>query len=171
MATKFDGVDAPYSADESLPWLPFSPHSELVSVKLYGADPARGEVVLLLRAPPGVEMPPHRSTGPTTIYTLQGRWKYREHDWVAGPGSVVLEPAGTRHTPLVLADGTDDTILFVVTVGDLQLLDANGQVIGTEDWQSAVERYLAYCRDNGITPRDLTRSAGSSNPDRLGLAT
>jgi len=57
------------------------------------------------------------------------------------------------------------------TFCDLQLLDANGQVIGTEDWQSAVERYLAYCRDNGITPRDLTRSAGSSNPDRLGLAT
>jgi quercetin dioxygenase-like cupin family protein len=169
MATKFDGVDAPYSAEEGLPWLPFSPHAALVSVKLYAADPAREEVVVLLRAPPGIELPPHRSTGATTIYTLQGRWKYREHDWVAGPGSVVLEPAGIRHTPVVLADGTDDTILFVVNVGDLQLLDADDQVIGIENWRSAIVRYLDYCRANGITPRDLTRRSDSGNPDRMRL--
>jgi len=171
MATKFDGVDAPYSADESLPWLPFSPHSELVSVKLYAADPARGEVVVLLRAPPGVELPSHRSTGTTTIYTLQGRWKYREHDWVAGPGSVVLEPAGTRHTPVILADGTDDAILFVVAVGDLQMLDADDQVVGIESWRTAIERYLVYCRDHDIAPRDLTRLSGSSSPDRVPMPT
>ena len=168
MATKFDGVDVPFSADESLPWLPFSPHSELVSLRLYAADPARGEVILLLRAPPGVELPSHRSTGATTIYTLQGRWKYREHDWVAGPGSVVLEPAGPRHTPRILADGTDDAMLFVVADGDLQIMDEDGQVIGIENWRSAIDRYLGFCRANGITPRDLTRSAGSSNPDSLG---
>ena len=169
MATKFDGVNAPYSADHSLPWLPFSPHSELVTVKLYAVDPARGEVVMLLRAPPGAELPSRRLTGTTTIYTIQGRWKYREHDWVSGPGSVVLEPAGARHTPTILADGTDDTILFIVTVGDLQLLDADGQVVGTENWHSALERYLAYCRDNDIVPRDLTRLSDSSSPDRVSL--
>lgn len=156
MATKFDGVYAPYGADQSLPWLTFTPHSERVSVKLYVADPARGEVVLLMRAPPGVELPPHRSTGPTTIYTLQGRWKYREHDWVAGPGSVVLEPAGARHTPRTLADGTDDAILFVVANGDLQLLDGDDRVVGIENWHSAIDRYLAYCRANDLVPRDLT---------------
>ena len=167
MATKFDGVDAPYSADESLPWLPFSPHSELVSMKLYAADPARGEIVLLLRAPPGVELPPHRSTGTTTIYTLQGRWKYREHDWVAGPGSVVLEPASSRHSPQILADGTDDTILFVVADGELQVLDANDEVVGVENWRSAIDRYLAFCRANDIAPRDLTRLADTPHIDRM----
>jgi 2,4'-dihydroxyacetophenone dioxygenase len=59
--------------------------------------PIRGEVVLLLRAPPDTEFPPHRSTGLTAIYTLQGRWNHLEHDWVASPGSVVIEPAGMRH--------------------------------------------------------------------------
>ena len=160
MATKFDGIDAPYSVDDSLPWLPFTPHSELVSVKLYAADPKRGEVVVLLRAPPGVELPAHRSTGPTTIYTLQGRWKYREHDWVAGPGSVIIEPVAARHTPQILADGTDDVILFVVADGDLQILDAEDRVIGIENWRTAVDRYVAYCRANDLVPRDLTKLAG-----------
>ena len=118
MAIRFDGESAPCSVDEGLPWTP-SPHSELVSVKLYAADPARGEIVILLRASPGVELPAHRSTGQTTILTLQGRWQYREHDWVAGPGSVVIEPAGVPHTPQILPDGTDDVILFIVADGDL----------------------------------------------------
>jgi quercetin dioxygenase-like cupin family protein len=163
MATKFDGVDAPYGAADSLPWLPFAPHSEQVSVKLYAADPARGEVVLLLRASPGVDLPPHRSTGPTTIYTLQGRWKYREHDWVAGPGSVVIEPAGPRHTPQMLSDGTDDIILFVVADGDLQMLGPDDEVVGVENWRSAVDRYLAYCEANDIAPRDLTQLENSAH--------
>lgn len=160
MATKFDGLDAPYSVDDSLPWMPCAPYSDLVSVKLYAADPERGEVVTLLRAPPGVELPPHRSTGPMRIYTLQGRWKYREHDWVAGPGSVIIEPADTAHTPQVLGDGTDDVILFIVAEGDLQILDVEGHILGIENWRSAVDRYLAYCSANDIVPRDPTRLAG-----------
>jgi quercetin dioxygenase-like cupin family protein len=160
MAIKFDGVDAPYSEDDSLPWLPLTPHSELVFVKLYAADPTRGEVVILLRASPGVELPSHRSTGPTALYTLQGRWKYREHDWVAGPGSVVIEPAGVRHSPQILGDGTDDVILFIVADGDLEVLDADGRIVGIENWRTAVDRYLAYCSANGISPRDLTKLAG-----------
>jgi quercetin dioxygenase-like cupin family protein len=158
MATKFDGVNAPYSTDDTLPWLPFEPQSGLVAVKVYAADATSGEVVLLLRAPPGSELPPHRSTGATTIYTLQGRWKYREHDWVAGPGSVVLEPADTRHTPRILADSTDDTILLVIANGDLQLLDAEDRIIGIENWRTATDRYLTYCQANDIQPRDLSCS-------------
>ena len=160
MAIKFEGECAPHGADDSLPWTPITPHSELVSVKLYAADTARGEVIILLRAPPGVELPAHRSTGQTTIYTLQGRWQYREHDWVAGPGNVIIEPAGVSHTPQVLPDGTDDVILFIVADGDLLLLDAWGRVVGTENSRTAVDRYLTYCRANDIRPRDLTTLAG-----------
>ena len=43
--------------------------------------------------------------------TVQGRWKYLEHNWVAGPGSVVIETSTSRHTPQALADGTDDVII------------------------------------------------------------
>lgn len=155
MAIKFDGVDARYGADESLPWLPAAPHAELASVKLVAVDPAHGEMVSLLRASPGVEFPTHRSTSPMTIYTLQGRWRYREHDWVAGPGSVVMEPAGAPHTPQVLPDGTEDAILLVVADGELELLDTNNRVIAVENWRTALDRYLDYCRANDLPPRDL----------------
>jgi len=159
MAIKFDGIDAPRPPDEDVPWVPFAQCSDRVTAKLYAANAARGEVVLLLRAPPGIEFPPHRPTGLMTIYTLQGRWRYREHDWVAGPGSVVIEPAGVRHTPRVLPDGTDDAILLLVVNGDVQLLDADNRNVGVQSWRSAIDCYEEYCRANDLAPRDPKRDA------------
>ncbi len=152
----FEHIDTSCITDDSLPWMPFLPYSDLVSVKLFHADPVRGEVISVLRAPPGVQLPRYRHAGSATIYTVQGRWKYLEHDWVAGPGSVVIETADSHHTPHVLPDGTDDVIMFMVNSGELLLLDADGRVVATENWRTAVERYLDYCRDNDIEPRDVT---------------
>ena len=151
-----DHIDTRCITDDSLPWMPFVPYSDLVSVKLYRADPVRGEVISVLRAPPGAELPRYHQSGTTTIYTVQGRWKCREHDWVAGPGSVVIETAASEHTPQALADGTDDVVMFTVTQGELLLLDDEGKVVGTENWRTAVDRYLEYCRANGLEPRDVT---------------
>jgi quercetin dioxygenase-like cupin family protein len=149
-------LDTRCIADDSLPWMPYLPWSDLVSVKLYRVDPLRGEVISVVRAPPGVELPRYRHAGTATIYTIQGRWKYRERDWVAGPGSVVIESASAQHTPQSLADGTDDVIMFVVATGEHLLLDAAGRVVATENWRTAVDRYLEYCREHGLEPRDLT---------------
>jgi 2,4'-dihydroxyacetophenone dioxygenase len=154
----FEHIDTSCIDDESLPWMPFAPHSDLVSIKLFRADPERGEVISVLRAPPGVELPRYRHAGSATIYTVQGRWKYLERDWVAGPGSVVIETAASRHTPQVMPDGTDDVIMFIVTEGDLLLLDDDGNVVASENWRTAVDRYLEYCRANDIEPRDVTGS-------------
>ena len=158
---KLEDVDTRCIADDNLPWLPLTPYADLVSIKLLSADPVRGEVILVLRAPPGIELPRHRTSSSTTIYTVQGRWKYHEQDWVAGPGSLVIEPASSCQTPLVLPDGTDDAIMLVLAGGDLQLLDAEGRVIGSENWRTAVERYLEYCRENEIEPRDVTGHTGA----------
>jgi hypothetical protein len=155
----FDHIDTRCIDDDSLPWMPFVPYSDLVSVKLYKADPVRGEVISVLRAPPGVELPRFHHSGSTTIYTVQGRWKYREHDWVAGPGSVVIEAAASTQTPQSLADGTDDVILFTVTQGELLVLDDASRIVGTENWRTAVGRYLDYCREHGLEPRDVTSIA------------
>lgn len=156
-------IDTRCIADDSLPWLPLSPHADLASIKLLSADPVRGEVIVVLRAPPGIELPRHRTTGPTTIYTVQGRWKFREHDWVAGPGSLVIEPATTCHTPVILGDGTDDAIMFITSGGDLLLLDPEGRVVGLENWRTAVDRYLDHCRAHDLVPRNLTPQH-SGNP-------
>lgn len=155
MAMELEDVDTRCIADDSLPWLPLAPYAELVSVKLLSVDPVRGELILVLRAPPGIQLPRHRTSGSTTIYTVQGRWKYREHDWVAGPGSLVIEPASALHTPQMLGDGTDDVLMFLLVSGDVQWLDDDDRVTGVENWQSAVNRYLAYCSANDIAPREL----------------
>jgi hypothetical protein len=159
MATNLRDIDTRCIADDSLPWLPLEPYAGLVSVKLLCADPMRGEVILVLRAPPGVELPRHRTSGPTTIYTVQGRWKYREHDWVAGPGSLVIEPASACNTPQILGDGTDDAILLLIVGGDVFLLDEDGRVTSTENWRTAVGRYLDFCREQDIEPLDVTLQA------------
>jgi hypothetical protein len=159
MTMKLDDVDTRCIADDSLPWLPLTPQAELASVKLLSADPVRGEVIMVLRAPPGIELPRHRTSCATTIYTLQGRWKYREHDWVAGPGSLVIEPASACHTPQILADGTDDAILFILAGGDVQLLDHEDRVVGVENWRTAMTRYLDYCRAHDIEPRKVSPQA------------
>ena len=154
-----DPIDTSCIADETIPWMPFVPYSDLVSVKLYRADPARGEVISVVRAPPGVQLPRFHHAGTTTIYTVQGRWKYREHDWVAGPSSVVIEHPASQHTPQVLPDGTDDVIMFMVTQGELLVLDDQGKVVGSENWRTAIDRYLDYCAANGLEPRDVTGRA------------
>ncbi|HEX9208209.1 MAG TPA: 2,4'-dihydroxyacetophenone dioxygenase family protein [Steroidobacteraceae bacterium] len=160
---KLEDVDTRCIADDSLPWLPLAPYAELASVKLLSADPVRGELILVLRAPPGIELPRHRTSGSTTIYTVQGRWKYREHDWVAGPGSLVIEPASAVHTAQMLGDGTDDVVAFLLVAGDMQLLDAENHVTGIESWRSAVSRYLEYCSTHGIEPRDVTVQSRSDD--------
>jgi quercetin dioxygenase-like cupin family protein len=156
MAMKLEDADTRCMADASLPWLPLAPYAALAAVKLLSADAVRGELILVLRAPPGIELPRHRISGSTTIYTVQGRWKYREHDWVAGPGSLVIEPDSVPHTPQTLGDGTDDVVVFLFVAGDMLLLDAADRVTGIENWRSAVGRYLEYCGANGIEPRDIT---------------
>lgn len=164
MATHLSDLDTRCITDEGLPWLPLEPYAGRVCVKLLSADPVSGEVILVLRAPPGTELPRHRTSSSTTIYTVQGRWKYREHDWVAGPGSLVIEPASACNTPQVMADGTDDAILFMLVRGEVQLLDAAGRVVTSESWRTAVDRYLAYCRDNEIEPRDITPQRPGTGP-------
>lgn len=169
MATKLEDVDTRCVADDSLPWLPLSPYAALASVKLLTADPVRGEVILVLRAPPGIELPRHRTSGSTTIYTVQGRWKFREHDWVAGPGSLVIEPAGACNTPQILADGTDDVIVLLLIGGDVHLIDCDERVVVIENWRTAVSRYLDHCRNNDIEPRNLTSLAGCARRPGTGV--
>jgi quercetin dioxygenase-like cupin family protein len=147
-----DQVDTRCITDDSLPWLPFAPYAELASVKLLAADPISTEVVLVWRIPPGIELPRHRLTCAATIYTLQGRWRYREQDWIVGPGSLLIEAAGSPHTPQALPDGTDDAIALVFAKGEVQLLDAADRVIATQDWNSAVNRYRDYCSSRGLEP-------------------
>jgi len=153
----FDSIHPDCITDESLPWLPFAPYSDAVKIKYFKLDPVRGEIISVLKVPPGVQLPKHHHSGSVIVYTAQGRWKYLEHDWTATPGSVVYETASSQHTPVALENGTEDVITFNITYGELVFLDTNDQVLAVENWKTSMQRYLDYCHRHGIAARDLTR--------------
>jgi 2,4'-dihydroxyacetophenone dioxygenase len=154
----FEQIQTACINDADLPWIPFTPYSERVLVKYFKLDPIRGETIALLKAPAKGQMPRHRHTGTVIVYTVEGRWKYREHEWIAEKGSIVYETAGSAHTPEAVAplDGPGDIVTLNIIQGELVFTDENGRTLATEDWRSGWDRYADYCRTHGLTPRDLT---------------
>jgi 2,4'-dihydroxyacetophenone dioxygenase len=151
----FEQIETACINDSDVPWVPFTPYSDKVFVKYFKLDPIRGEVIALLRAPATGQMPIHHHTGTVIVYTVQGRWKYREHAWIADKGSVVYEVAGSSHTPQALP-GDEDIVTLNIIQGELLYMNERQQVIAIENWRSGWDRYAAYCATNGIEARDLT---------------
>jgi 2,4'-dihydroxyacetophenone dioxygenase len=84
-----------------------------VHVQPLRLDPARGEIVMLVAMAPGVELPIHYHTGTAEVYTLSGRWEYREYpDQPQTAGSYLYEPCGSVHTFFTPADNTEDTVVL-----------------------------------------------------------
>jgi len=154
----FENIDTGCIDLESLPWIPFTPYSPDVMLKYVKFNPITGEMIVFLKAPGDMEMPRHHHSGTVIAYTLTGKWKYKEHDWTAGPNTVVYETASSEHTPVALNQG--EVIVFNVIVGDLVYLDDNNNVITIENWKTGMQRYLKFCEDNGIEPQDLTAFNG-----------
>jgi hypothetical protein len=154
----YKDIDTAVIDGESLPWVPFTPFADNVLLKYFKLDPIRGEWIVMMKAPMDMQLPRHHHTGTVIVYTLEGQWKYKEHDWVAGPGSVVFETAASTHTPEVVSTGGkgDYAVMLVIVTGDLVFMDAKGQVVAMENWKTSLDRYLAYCEANGIKPKDLT---------------
>jgi 2,4'-dihydroxyacetophenone dioxygenase len=142
--------------DESVPWLPMSPPVEGVSVKYFRLDPLRGESVALLRAATGTRLPRQRQTGAVIVYTLAGRWKLLEEDWIAGPGSVVVLPATSAHTACVL-DDSEDALVFTVTSGERITLGPGDAPLAIQSCSSELQRYRDWCESARVVPRDLTQ--------------
>jgi 2,4'-dihydroxyacetophenone dioxygenase len=122
------------------PWLLLDKGLPGVLVKYLRINRADNETVSLLSIPFRTRLPTHRHTGAVSVYTLQGRWHYPEHDWIAEAGSFVHEAAGSRHTPKVLdcEGGVAITLNFVQ--GDLQILNQEGKVVGVENSATAIQR-------------------------------
>lgn len=152
----YESIDTAAINAEDLPWVPFAPYSDEVLVKYIKCDPVRGETITLLKSPAGVTMPKHHHSGTVIVYTIKGAWKYLEHDWISKEGGVVFETAGTSHTPVALAEYGDEIITLNIVQGDLLYFDEHDNLCAIENWKSGVERYLAYCKANGIEAKDIT---------------
>ena len=74
------------------------------------------------------------------VYTIEGKWKYEEHDWVSGPGSIVFETAASTHTFEVVAEGESGYVLTLVQVnGDLLFLDDKDNIVALENWKTSLQ--------------------------------
>jgi 2,4'-dihydroxyacetophenone dioxygenase len=141
---------AAYVSSESLPWFPLT---EGVHIKLCRASLSTGQCVMFLRAQPGADLGTYCQHGVATIYTVAGCWRYREADWLAGVGDVVVEPAGSTHSFEVVGDVAAHT--FVHLTGAVEFLDASGATLRVENAETLHGRYLAHCALHGIEPLDI----------------
>src|SRR3546814_15341882 len=116
------------------------------SSDLIKLDPVRVEMIVMLISPGDMQMPRHHPSGTVIVYTITGKWKYVEHDWIAGPCSVVFETAASEHTPQALAEGGEVLALNII-VGDLVYLDAdNRSEEHTSELQSLMRiSYAVFC--------------------------
>ncbi|MFM0593351.1 2,4'-dihydroxyacetophenone dioxygenase family protein [Paraburkholderia dilworthii] len=142
----FDAV--PVHVDPAdVPWLLLHPSLPGIRVKYLRLDPAGGEMVSLLSMPVGASVPRHHHTGSVTVYTLQGKWRYLEHDWIATPGSVVWEPAGSTHRPEMLESATGVVITLNIMRGSLEVLNRHGDVVAVENCETALVRQRTVAND------------------------
>lgn len=141
--------------DESIPWVPLAPYTNQVFVKYFRLDSQRGEVTALVKAPAGVQLPRHRNTGTVMAYTLAGRWKVLEEDWIAGPGSLVVMTAAASRTPQVIGDNGEALVLTIVA-GDRIVVDREDKALAIENCDTDLRRYLAWCAHARIVPKDIT---------------
>lgn len=101
---------------------------EGVSFRPLRLDLERNEWVVVATFAPGTGVPLHYHTGPAEVYTLKGRWIYKEYpSQPQTPGSYLYEPAGSVHTLFAPADNTEDTVIFVRVSGTNINFDEQGQ--------------------------------------------
>lgn len=136
---------------DALPWVP---QGDRVWFKPLRFDLVSGRWVNLLKVTGDGKVNRHRHAGGQVLgYCIQGSWRYLERDWVARPGSLIYEPPGDIHTLVV--DGAEEMVTLFLLEGVVQYLDDDDNIIYQDDVFSKLERYLTFCRQQGIDAPDL----------------
>jgi 2,4'-dihydroxyacetophenone dioxygenase len=142
--------------DDDRLWVPFAPGSFFQPCQF---NTTSGGFIVLLKAMPGAQIPPHYHPNSVVGYTLRGSWRYLEHDWVAKAGTFIYEPAGEAHTLIVDEDATEPMItLFFVTGGFIYLNNAkDGEMIAYDDGFTILEIARDHYRKIGMDTTFLDR--------------
>ena len=116
-----------------------------------------GGFSVLLKGLPGAQLGVHYHVGTVRGYTLQGHWRYLEHDWIAKPGTFIYEPAGEAHTLVVTDDTPEPALILFMVEGGLIYLDkpVDGGFAAYEDGFSALELCRNYYRETGLDVKQL----------------
>ena len=150
---KFTLPDQAIDVNE-IPWVPTFEGSDAVFFKPIRFDLTTGSWVHISKFKASKGNTRHRHTGGTVFaYTLQGRWRYLEREWVAKEGTVIFEPPGDIHTLVV--DGEEDMITLFSLSGVIQYFDEHGNVILNDDMFYRMKRYHDFCEQNNIPIQNL----------------
>jgi hypothetical protein len=141
--------DRAINVDE-IPWVP---QGERVWFKPLRFDLSGGRWINLLKVQGSGRVNRH-SGGQVMGFCTMGSWHYLERDWVARPGTLVYEPPGDIHT-LVVDEGVEEMQTLFILEGVIQYLDDEDNLIYQDDVFSKLDRYLAFCEQEGIEPVDL----------------
>ncbi|MDJ0674216.1 MAG: 2,4'-dihydroxyacetophenone dioxygenase family protein [Calothrix sp. MO_167.B42] len=108
----------------------------------------------VLKILPGRQLDTHYHISTVHGFTLRGKWGYREHDWIATPGSYIFEPPGELHTLYVPEDSPEPMITFFVLSGGLIYTKSDGSFAGYDDGftllELAREHYLEVGLDESL---------------------
>ncbi|HKJ16781.1 MAG TPA: 2,4'-dihydroxyacetophenone dioxygenase family protein [Xanthomonadales bacterium] len=139
--------------NESL-WVPYA---EGVWFQPCQFNVTTGGFSVLLKGLPGAQIGVHYHVGTVRGFTIQGHWRYLEHDWVAGPGTFIYEPAGEAHTLVINEDSPEPALIFFVIEGALVYLDkpVDGSLAAYEDGFSVLEYCREYYREAGLDVEEL----------------
>ena len=135
-------------------WMPYA---EGVWLQPACFNVTSGGLTVLLKGMPGAQLGVHYHTGPVRGFTMQGNWRYLEHDWVAGPGSFIFEPAGEAHTLVITEESPEPALILFMIEGALISLDkpVEGTMIALEDVFSALKMFRDHYRANGLDESHL----------------
>jgi len=140
--------------EDGAPWVPYA---EGVWFQPCCFDVTSGGFSVILKGLPGAQLGVHYHVGTVRGYTLRGKWRYLEHDWIAGPGSFIYEPAGEAHTLVIAEDSPEPALIFFVVEGGLIYLDKveSGSFAAYEDGFSLLELTRDHYRQAGLDAHSL----------------
>lgn len=111
----------------------------------------------VLKVMPGAKLDPHYHVSTVYGFTLQGEWRYLEHDWVAKFGTFIFEPSGEAHTLSVDADAKEPMMAFFCLSACLVYVNKveGGQIVGYDDGFTLLARAREHYKKVGLDPKLL----------------
>jgi 2,4'-dihydroxyacetophenone dioxygenase len=125
------------------------PQSDTIAFKPLVLNVSQGYYINILRVRSYGVLSHHRHSGPVHAFTLCGRWRYLEHDWIATPSDYAFEPPGETHTLVVPDDVKEMATLFHVT-GGYTYVDPYGEALGYEDVFTKLEHAIGHYEAVGL---------------------
>jgi 2,4'-dihydroxyacetophenone dioxygenase len=134
--------------DDERYWVPYVPN---VWFQACFFNVTNGGFANVLKILPGCQLNPHYHVSWVHGFTLKGQWGYREHDWLATPGTYIFEPPGECHTLFVPETSPEPMITYFVLNGGLLYLDkVGGEVVGYDDGFTLLEIARKHYKDVGL---------------------